>query len=377
MAFASENEYDWIIAGGGGGGLSMLFHLLHSTYRNDRILVIDKEKKTKNDRTWCFWESGEGDFDHIATRIWNRLAFRSDHMESLAELTDLRYKCLQGIDFYRHVYQLADKQPNVTFYYDEIRKIESTNEAAEVVTTNERFRSKRVVNSSIKFNSGERDPVNLYQTFLGWKLEAPGKFDPDTPVLMDFDYPDQSVPGFFYILPFSADNALVEFTQFRPQPEIAENSEMALKDYLQRKLEITDYRIMEVERGIVPMTDQRFSTRSGNYIYHLGQAGGNTKPTTGYTFLNMQRRCKEIISDRKLKNDLPRYYFYDQLLLRIMLNEPEKIKPIMERLFQSSSMEFILRFLAEETPFWSELRMLAQLPWAPFLRAFLKLNAGK
>ena len=48
--------YDYIIAGAGGAGLSLLHYLLASpVLSNQQILVIDQSLQKTNDRTWCFW----------------------------------------------------------------------------------------------------------------------------------------------------------------------------------------------------------------------------------------------------------------------------------------------------------------------------------
>ena len=52
------NTYQYIIAGGGMAGLSLAFYLNQSTLKNQSILIIDREIKSANDHTWCFWEQG-------------------------------------------------------------------------------------------------------------------------------------------------------------------------------------------------------------------------------------------------------------------------------------------------------------------------------
>ena len=60
-------DYDYIILGRGCAGLSLIMHILSSSHlSNKRILLIEKEVKNKNDRTWCFWEKGNGFFENIS-----------------------------------------------------------------------------------------------------------------------------------------------------------------------------------------------------------------------------------------------------------------------------------------------------------------------
>jgi len=55
--------YDYIIAGGGCAGLSLVMRMLKEPQLSTKkILIIDKDSKQLNDRTWCYWEKGEGFF---------------------------------------------------------------------------------------------------------------------------------------------------------------------------------------------------------------------------------------------------------------------------------------------------------------------------
>jgi lycopene beta-cyclase len=53
----TEIKYDYIIAGAGCAGYSLLYHLLKDPVLNKKkILVLDSNFEKGNDRTWCFWE---------------------------------------------------------------------------------------------------------------------------------------------------------------------------------------------------------------------------------------------------------------------------------------------------------------------------------
>ena len=68
--------YDYIIAGGGCAGLSLVMRMLkESQLSTKKILIIDKDSKQLNDRTWCYWEKGEGFFDEIVYRKWEKAWF--------------------------------------------------------------------------------------------------------------------------------------------------------------------------------------------------------------------------------------------------------------------------------------------------------------
>lgn len=52
-------KYDYIIAGMGCAGLSMAVQLSQSSLPFSKVLLVDKESKNENDRSWCFWQKKE------------------------------------------------------------------------------------------------------------------------------------------------------------------------------------------------------------------------------------------------------------------------------------------------------------------------------
>ena len=71
-------NYDYIITGSGASGLMLAYRMAKdSFFDNASILIIDKEKKTSNDRTWCFWENGEGEWDELLHKSWDKILFES------------------------------------------------------------------------------------------------------------------------------------------------------------------------------------------------------------------------------------------------------------------------------------------------------------
>ena len=72
------DNYDYIIAGAGCAGLSLMHYILkEESLLQKKILVIDKSLKKSNDRTWCFWEQQPGVFESIVYHRWNQLIVQS------------------------------------------------------------------------------------------------------------------------------------------------------------------------------------------------------------------------------------------------------------------------------------------------------------
>ena len=54
------NKYDYIIIGAGASGLLLADAMGNDSFFADKkILILDKEAKKTNDRTWCYWEKGK------------------------------------------------------------------------------------------------------------------------------------------------------------------------------------------------------------------------------------------------------------------------------------------------------------------------------
>ncbi len=94
-------EYvDYTIAGGGMAGLSLAYYLtLEPKLQHESILILDRERKDKNDQAWCFWEAGAGPFEVILFRQWPVVEFYGTTFSGPLNLGDYRYKMLRGIDF--------------------------------------------------------------------------------------------------------------------------------------------------------------------------------------------------------------------------------------------------------------------------------------
>ncbi len=93
--------YDFIIAGGGAAGLSLACEMIHSPLRDRSILIVDKDAKDRNDRTWCFWADRPTRFDAIVSRSWSRLRFASSTYTKIVDLYPYRYQMIRRTGYHR------------------------------------------------------------------------------------------------------------------------------------------------------------------------------------------------------------------------------------------------------------------------------------
>ena len=95
-----ENNYDYIIAGAGCAGLSLLYHLLmHPATQHQKILVVDANLSVPPHKTWCFWEKQDGIFETIVKKSWTQLRLKDADQEQHIALEDYTYKMIHSADF--------------------------------------------------------------------------------------------------------------------------------------------------------------------------------------------------------------------------------------------------------------------------------------
>ncbi|MEZ4930893.1 MAG: lycopene cyclase family protein [Saprospiraceae bacterium] len=57
----SQTHFDIAIIGAGAAGLQLALAMQRDAFfSTKKILVLDKDQKDSNDRTWSFWEKGAG-----------------------------------------------------------------------------------------------------------------------------------------------------------------------------------------------------------------------------------------------------------------------------------------------------------------------------
>lgn len=376
--------YDYIIAGSGCAGLSLLFRMLKDPVLKDKkILVIDKSKKTENDRTWCYWEEGFGLFESIVTHQWRKLQFLTSDFSKEFQLETYSYKMIKGLDFYNYVLNFAEVFKNVTFKYEAIKSFKTEVDKAVVETEVGKYASDYIFNSTNLFNPEITPENSLLQHFEGWviKTDTP-VFNSELGTLMDFRLEQKNGATFMYVLPTSATEALIEYTLFSPKLLNKEEYKLELENYIKDYLKIDDYQITHREFGVIPMSLAKFSRHdsASARIINIGTAGGFTKASSGYTFQFIQKNTEQIIN-RLSTGNIPvvdvsfrekMFQWYDRTLLEVLISRKLDGKEVFSTLFGKRSPEMILKFLANESSLIDDIKIMSSLPFMPFLIAGIK-----
>ena len=379
----APKEYNYIITGAGCAGLSLLMRMMEDPFFSDKkILVIDREFKNKNDRTWCFWEKEKGLFETIVHHQWQHVNFISNDFFRKLDLTPYRYKMIQGIDLYESVMHKAAQFSNIEFRYEEVLSIHTTSFKAEVQLKTESVTADYVFNSIVFEKDKSATSKNIYQLlqhFKGWVIQTEEpSFDPSVATLMDFRTSQEQGTTFFYVMPTSANTALVEYTLFSETILNDDIYDASLKAYISEFLGIKNYSIQHTEFGIIPMTNQRFDLQDRRII-QMGIAGGQVKGSSGYAFQFIQKRTAAIVKGIKqgsTKFDIVELSqrkgnLYDAVLLHVLHQQKMGGDKIFESIFSKNKTEMVLRFLDNESNFFEDVKIMNSVPTKIFLPAAL------
>lgn len=383
-------DYDYILTGGGMAGLSLAYQMLNSPLKHKRVLIIDREPKTENDRTWCFWAQTGSLYDPILFRDWDKLNFHGPGFSKTYNLAPYRYKMLRGIDFYQHTQGVLRQVENFHFLYGDVEAINSQADGASATVDGQHYQADWVFDSLFlpgEFHPKSEDYHYLWQHFKGWviKSEEP-VFDPDVPTMFDFRTPQDGAMRFIYILPFSPYKALVEITLFSGKLLSDEAYDQAIRLYIQEHLSSISYQVIEMEQGKIPMTDQSFPRFPAPFQMTIGTKGGRVKPSTGYAFWRTQQDTQAIVESlitygdpTHIPADRKRAQVFDSLMLAVMDKNGGRMAEIFTDMFKKNPIQRIFRFLDEESSLIDELGIVTSVSPGPFLKALIQtgIRPGK
>ena len=381
-------QYDIIIAGSGAAGLSLAYYLSYSPQlQHKRILLLDRDTKVKNDRTWGFWTKKATLFDDVVSFTFSHAEFISQDFSTLLSLSPYQYKVIEGASFYNFIKRRLAQLPNFHLRTEEITAMESGEEQASVNTDTNRYEAPWIFNSCFLENEivkAAKDHLFLRQHFKGWVIKTPEEsFDISRVRLFDFRTPQMGAMRFFYLIPQAPNQALIEYTLFSPELLQPQTYDEAIARYIHEVLQIKRFEVREQEWGVIPMTSYPFPARKGKRILNIGSVSGASKPSTGYTFLRIQQQCQSIVKQlEKEEEPLPllqspsRFGLYDEMLLNIMDKKGDYSEEIFSELFRRNPPQRILKFLDEETHLGEEFLIMNSVPRKKFIKSFLNLKFG-
>ncbi|PZD77873.1 lycopene cyclase family protein [Mesonia sp. K7] len=381
----SNTNFDYIIIGSGLAGLQLALAFAEDHYfANYKIALIDFDKKNKNDRTWSFWEKHPSKFEAIVSKTWGKTQFISSEKKLEIPLQDYQYKTIKAVDFYNYCKNRISEQDNIQIIEDFIEEVRESDTLVEVMGKNGLYHAKHVFDSRIpKAFFQKHNYILLIQHFKGWMIESKQPvFDDSNFTMMDYRYKYKNTTSFIYVLPFSANKALIEFTFF--SPHTVENSiyENHLKSYISKELQLSEYDILEEEYGEIPMSAFPFQDYHTSKITKIGTAGGWVKASSGYAFKNSQKKVKTLIENIKKGNMTTRnlymkkYQFYDDIFLDVLYHNNDLGEQLFTK-FYSNPIQNGFQFLDEASSLAQDIKIIRSLYHPQFLVSFFRVLKRK
>jgi lycopene beta-cyclase len=369
-------RFDYIICGGGASGLLLSNALLSDKHFNDKkILIIEKDSKTDNDKTFGFWNDKESVLDNIVFKEWEYAEFRDSNSHNSFLLSPYKYKMIKSNEFYLYIGDKISKASNFTYLNTTVNEIDQVNN--KVKTNDGEFSSSIIFSSIYNEVSFKKYPL-LKQHFIGWTIETKNEsFDDNKITFMDFSVDQKDEIRFMYILPFSKNKALIEYTLFSGDIISDDEYEKEIKAYL-KKRNILNYSIVEKEKGMIPMTCYPFFENNTDTYFQIGTAGGWSKPSTGYTIKNSIEKIDIIINSLKQNKPLSkirfknRFWYYDLLFLDVLIASKGKGSQVFSDLFKNNDPIKIFKFLDEKTSVMEELSIFLSVDIKTFVKSLIK-----
>lgn len=377
-------HYHYIFTGSGLSALMTVYEMILSGKFDDKtILLLDKNPKKSNDRTWCFWDNST-QFDEIVSKKWDVALFADKDFRRDLVLKPYQYKMVRGLDFYNLIFDLISKQDNIHFANQKVIDFEELGNHCIVKTESQSYTCNKIFNSIYNPNlvkNQSKYPL-LQQHFIGWFIKSKEEvFDKNKATFMDFSVEQKGNTRFMYVLPTSSTEALLEYTLFSKDLLSKEEYESEIQKYIQ-KLGITDYEIIEKEQGNIPMTSYKFWKHNTKNIINIGSVGGWTKASTGYTFKNTTKKSKALVAflskdissalsvtDFRKFHKKDKFWLYDLLFIDVLFRRNDLGSTVFSALFKKGNPTLIFKFLDEETTLWEDLQVIWKCPKKPFLNS--------
>ncbi|MGK7392880.1 MAG: lycopene cyclase family protein, partial [Candidatus Cyclobacteriaceae bacterium M2_1C_046] len=272
----TKSNYDYIIAGAGASGLSLAWHMINSPLKEKKILVVDADLTTNDDKTWCFWHNGIPPFQHLIHKSYSQAKVIIRGEKVTEKLKNYPYYCIKSKNYKSHLLNELQSHSSIDLLEAPVEQIIGSEKKPVLKTPSNSYSAEYIFQSCFippQLNSSKIQ-YPLVQSFLGYDIETQQKlFEPDTFLMMDFDESYEGGLAFMYVLPWSQNNALLEYTIFDEQVKPDEFYRKKIELYLSNKynLKRIDYKISRMEYGEIPMQDLPYVPWYQPRVMNLGR----------------------------------------------------------------------------------------------------------
>ena len=369
----SKKEYDIIIIGAGLSGLTLAVELIKRTEK--KVIILEKKKKFRYDKNWCFWNYPENKFSKNFNNSWSRVAIKFGAKKIVFKDPNIKYLRLKSSNFYNRMINELKQSSNCKLLLNQDVKDIKSRGSSNIVKSN-----KSIFKSPLVFDSRpiiDKKKSDIVQHFYGLEVEFNRNvFDDNQVTLMDFQKSKNCV-HFFYILPFSASSALIETTYFSSKIFSKNKYKNDITKYIKKEFRDSKYKFKFSEKGIIPMFPSKRILNSNTY-YRIGTSADWIKLSTGYGFQNSFKYAEKIVDKIiekkepiiKKKNIL---YLLDLIFLEFLKKYSNESIVFFRCFFLKNNYRTIVNFLIGKPSIFEIVKVLLSLPKIKLIKCLLNV----
>lgn len=380
--------FDIAIVGGGLSGLALAAELAQADFSKLRVLVLEQRQSYVRDRTWSYWKTPQSPahrYSHLERHQWSQWRVRQgerSHVHATSTLSSKEnqstYCTLDGDAFYSAALHAISQSAHVEVRLGtSVRQIVGGDTPSVVTSEGEVITAAWVFDARPPLQS---NASSLVQQFVGYEIKTDHDvFDPGTVELMHF-LPSADGLHFFYVLPYSARNALVE-TTWISAASVKPDFESELRQYIATLLGSEVYEVEYQEKGSLSLDPSRAASTNALHVAPLGRGAGTLRASTGYAFLETLAHAQQIASSLRmhavtgdLTGWLPPAFkrsaldeWMDTVFLKVLERDWAKGSLYFMELFQRLDADALVAFLSGKASWRERLLVSSALPTVPFV----------
>jgi lycopene beta-cyclase len=364
------------ILGGGCAGLSLAKYLSAGGNRCPKTLILEHRAQYTNDRTWCFWDDGSFNLDHLISHRWSAMIVSARGQSATIDCGETPYALLPALAFYQDAIQCIAQNSAIELATDTriIGRPRRVSGAWEIVTDRGVVTADWVIDARPSIGP-QTVQVKLWQSFVGQVVECTDTvFDPERGDLMQFLERDDDRIQFTYVLPLSKTCALIEVTVFDRARIDAQALAGDLALAIAQRTRGAAVTVIREERGILPMGLLAVPEPSAPNFARAGLTAGGARSSSGYAFRRIQGWAKTcaatILAGSGVvghQTDPALLRLMDAIFLSVLVDNPRAAPDIFLRLFKNADPPRLIRFMNDGGSLVDYAAVAAALPVPPFL----------
>ena len=379
---SKNNISDFVILGGGCSALSFINQVLEKKITKYSFIIIEKQKKYADDKSWCFWSDNIKKTKNIIEASWSSFSFNLGNSTNFLSSINFKYYYIRSIKFYETIKKKISNYAHIKLKLNEtIISITNKKNYYEVITNKSIYLAKNVLDTRPNINIYEKKHF-LYQCFVGYEIKSEEKINlkKSNAYLMHNMYTSKDKFYFEYILPFKNNNYLFELTTFTkkdlPLKIIEKELRIVLSKYFNKP-----YQIIRKEYGKIPMgfvNNKMINTKKNYFV--SGSLAGSIRPSSGYAFVDIQKWSERAANNLKTKGDIETLEkrevikkLLDKIFLKVICSDISKAPQIFYYFSKNISPTTFIKFMLGEANLLEYLRVIYAMPKRIFLKCLIKI----